>query len=143
MKDSEVVHSHIVVATVENATRNDDIISTASMCEVQTIDQSNETPSLDTTDTDLSTSSTLEFGDGITALLAELEVNSSQPASSTSDDTFAITGNGEDNDNEDFSNVPIDQLTKRQFAKFMEELKSILTFNPNDFRLNADVKPNS
>ena len=78
---------------------------------------------------------TLEFGDGISAILADLKGSLSRPVVSTSTEIAVVP-----DEEEDFSNILIDQLSKSQFAKFMEEVKTILTFKPSDFRLfEADV----
>ena len=79
----------------------------------------------------------LEFGDGISAILADLKGSLSRPVVSTSTEIAVVP-----DEEEDFSNIPIDQLSKSQFAKFMEEVKTILTFKPSDFRLiESDVQP--
>ena len=66
-----------------------------------------------------------EFGDGVTDLLAELDACSSPSLASTSPQTSPLCI---EEQKEDFHNLPLEKLSKDQFSKFMDEIKSILTF---------------
>ena len=68
----------------------------------------------------------------ITFQVAEFEATSAESLSSTSNE---VTGSTHSHtEEEDCFNTPINQLTKSQYSKFMEEVKALVTFNPHGIR---------
>ena len=75
----------------------------------------------------------VQFGDGISEILAELgesKVSISEANSSTCEDQDVV----------DVMNIPINKLTKEHFSKIIDKVKAILTFLPSDIRLHEDVQ---
>ena len=111
-----------------------------SRCEAQVDDQLSNTISSEVSQSlekfkAADSLSDLEFGYGVSDILADIEANPSPHSSSSPTSKNSIDVLHE----EDWSDIPIDQLSKAQFSKFMEEVKSILTFRPPEFKPLNDV----
>ena len=91
-------------------------------------------PSIENDNPAVTSISSVQFGDGNSEILAELK-ESQVAISESSSSTIKVQ------DVEDVNEIPIDKLTKEQFARYMDEIKAILTFHPSDFRLHKDVQP--
>ena len=88
-------------------------------------------PSIENDNPAVTSISSVQFGDGNSEILAELK-ESQVAISESSSSTIKVQ------DVEDVNEIPIDKLTKEQFARYMDEIKAILTFHPSDFRLHED-----